>query len=692
MVANYEKCSTLREVIVQIYVIMSHTEIIGCNLSIAALLSPLTIIPSYHMDRFSESSQLPEFIMDREGRLLDADGFFVDDIRSLSQNPVCPSDPLRPLHRLPLRDIDRAARKLWIEKVILTLQEEIFSISDNEYSWKCSISPVYSCNGNIPHFLLKLKETGTVTVQAQKNSNTLAAFTELYDAIPASIIIVDAEMRLIGWNRYSRDTINGLSDNEMQGVNPLRRVHPDDLPEISRKLKNIINSDAEETGEFRMFHKDGPPYKWATFRGKKAVIENREYIVCVVTEMTEIRLAREKQKMLEEQLFQYQKMELLGQLAGGIAHDFNNTLSAIIGNTELLLDKLEPDSLFASGLGDIHKLALRSAELTRKLLAFARKQVTMPIVLRLGDAVSECIHLHRTLFDENVHIVFYPCREALTVKLDPVQLDQILTNLLINARDAISGDGTIRVECRHVHFDSTQCVNRHSGLQPGDYALLSVSDTGRGIDTATLPHIFEPFFTTKEIGKGTGMGLSTVYGIVMQNSGHIECRSEPGKGTTFDILLPTLPDTHQPDDVSPQTTECDRNCKKTIMVVEDEPYILKLISDILESQNFTVLTARDAEECLRYTADPDCRIDLVISDVVLPNMNGIEMSRLLQERNPEIKLLFMSAYAPDHICHYRKLKERVNFIQKPFGIDDFLSAISLVMNPESILVQEPQGQ
>jgi len=519
----------------------------------------------------------------------------------------------------------------------------------------------------------------------KKEYNTPKAIAELYDAIPASIIIVDAQMRLIGWNSFSRDSINGLSENEMPGINPLKRVHPDDLTEISRKVHNIIHLDAEESGEFRMFHKNGPPFKWAMFRGKRTVIEGQPCMVAVVTEISELKQAEEKQKKLQEQLQQYQKMELVGQLAGGIAHDFNNALAAILGNTELALKKLSPSSPVVENINDIHKLARRSAEMTRQLLAFARKQIALPKVLDINEAVSECFQLHRRLIGEHLHFEWHPYRKQLRVRLDPTQLEQILSNLIINARDAITGNGHIRIACDLVHFDHEECNTRCSGCQPGYYVEISVSDNGNGIEAKMLPHIYEPFFTTKEIGKGTGLGLSTVYGIVMQNKGHIECHSEPGIGTKFNIYLPLYSEEseNKPEPEAParhEKYEHHPKTKETVMVVEDEPYILKLIRDILEGHDFTVMTALDAEECLLIASEHDYRLDLVVTDVLLPAMNGIEMSRLLRQKNPSMKILFMSAHAPENLSHQRQLRDGVDFIQKPFGIADFIRAIENVLN------------
>jgi len=616
------------------------------------------------------------FIMDRVGRLLDSDNIFRDEPRTGTLKSA--------VGEKPKEFIDIETRKQKADIAASTGKPASFDSIQDKFVSQYTIYPVFSVDGNIAHFLLSVKKKSDTQDTAKKDYNTLDAIAELYDAIPASIIIVDAQMRLIGWNSFSRDAINGLSDNEMPGINPLKRVHPDDFTEISQKVHNIIHLNTEESAEFRMFHKNGPPYKWAMFRGKRTLIEGQPCMVAVVTEISELKQAEEKQNRLQEQLQQYQKMELVGQLARGIAHDFNNALAAILGNTELALKKLTPTSPVVENINDIHKLALRSAEMTRQLLAFARKQVALPKVLDMNEAVSECLQLHRRLLGEHLHFEWHPCRQHLLVRLDPTQLEQILSNLIINARDAITGNGQIRITCNQVHFDHKDHETRCSGCQPGDYVRLSVSDNGSGIEAKVLPHIYEPFFTTKEIGKGTGLGLSTVYGIVMQNKGHIECHSEPGTGTTFNIYLPLYQKdsekTEAPDEpFRQQEYKCSLKTKETIMVVEDEPYILKLIRDILEDHAFTVMTALDAEECLRIAGEHDYRIDLVVTDVLLPAMNGIEMSRMLRQQNPSMKILFMSAHAPENLSHQQQLMDGVDFIQKPFGIADFIRAIENVL-------------
>ncbi len=626
-------------------------------------------------DLFQDLTE-PLFIMDRDGLILNAEGSFAEKFAADSGNhksAVANDNPLR--SSLP----DVTIRKNMVEEVLRTGKPLNCEVFHDNVTLICTVYPVRSFGNSATHFLLTVQETDRKNSPERHVHNTLAAVKELYDAIPASILVVDANMRLVGWNRFSRDTINGRSDEEMSGVNPFNRVHPDDLFDLKNRLFfNVMNFNTEETAEFRMYHKDGPPYRWATLRAKKAIIEGQPCVVVVVTEITELKEAQVKQEKLQEQLLQYQKMELIGQLAGGIAHDFNNALAAIIGNTELVLKKLNHACSFTDNIYDIHKIATHSSRLIQQLLAFARKQVTLPKVIDMREAISECIPLHGRLIGENIQFEWHPDENGAPVLIDPIQLDQILSNLFINARDAIADSGKIVIECELVHVDDTDCSVSLAALSSGNYVKLSVSDTGSGIEANVLPHIYEPFFTTKEVGKGTGLGLSTVYGIVMQNNGHIECRTELGKGTTFEIYLPQHKSSR-----SNMASEADEhsmlNTKQRILVVEDEHFILKLIKDILENRQFTVLTARDAEEALLVAKKCASRIDLLVTDVVLPTMNGFELSTLLQRDNPDLRTLFMSAHALENITHEKKLEEGVDFIPKPFGINEFMQAINRVL-------------
>ncbi|NTW51508.1 MAG: response regulator [Chlorobiaceae bacterium] len=506
----------------------------------------------------------------------------------------------------------------------------------------------------------------------------LAAITSLYDAIPASILIIDPHERLMGWNLFSRDRVNARPESEMLGINPMDRVHPDDLPDLLKKGYNVLENDIEETAQFRMYHGDGPPYKWATMRAKKAVIDGQPYVVAVVTEITELKDAEAKQEQLQMQLRQHQKMQLIGQFAEGIAHDFNNILFGILGNTEILLDQINEASPLAEQINDIHQLATHSAKLTSQLLTFARKDLTYPEVIDLNKAISEFLPLHPLSIGNNVQIEFRACEIEPFTHMDRDQLDQILSNLIINARDAIAGSGNILIECDLVHFekeDGNKCL---SGISPGSYIKLSISDTGKGIETRIFPHIFEPFFTTKEIGKGTGLGLSTVYGIVMQNNGHIECRSKLGQGTTFDIYLP------QHREFEQKKTEAIEHIipkgKGMILVVSNDSCILNLIREILENRGFKVLIAHNAEESIVLAEIHKNLIDLLVTDVLLPTMNGVNLSSRLQENDPRLKVLFISGYVPENIVNARPTEEGLDIIQKPFSINEFIKAIDKLLN------------
>ncbi|HWR01032.1 MAG TPA: ATP-binding protein [Chlorobaculum sp.] len=508
-------------------------------------------------------------------------------------------------------------------------------------------------------------------------NKNLSSITSLFDAIPASILIIDPHERLMGWNRFSRDRINARPESEMLGINPMDRVHPDDLPDVLRKGYHVLENDCEETAQFRMYHGDGPPYKWATMRARKAVIDDQPYVVAVVTEITELKEAEAKQEQLQMQLRQCQKMQLIGQFAEGIAHDFNNILFGILGNTEILLDRIDETSPLAEQIHDIHQLASHSAKLTSQLLTFARKDLTYPEVIELNKAVSEFLPLHSYSIGNNIHFEFRACKIETFALIDRDQLDQILFNLIINARDAIAVSGKILIECDLVHFEKADCKKSLSSISPGNYIKLSISDTGKGIDARIFPHIFEPFFTTKEIGKGTGLGLSTVYGIVMQNKGYIECRSELGTGTTFDVYLPE----HRGVDQS--TSEADEQIitkgKGIILVVSNDSCILNLIKEILENRGFMVLGAHDAEESVALAEKYENQIDILVTDILLPTMNGANLSTLLQKDNPAMNILFISGYVPENMANTKPIEDGVDIIQKPFSINDFTRAIDKLL-------------
>ncbi|MEI8033409.1 MAG: GAF domain-containing protein [Chlorobiaceae bacterium] len=372
--------------------------------------------------------------------------------------------------------------------------------------------------------------------------------------------------------------------------------------------------------------------------------------------------AENEQKKIEEQFLHSQKMELVGQLAGGIAHDYNNMLAVILGHAEIGLQKA--DAAY-SDLDIIMKAATRSAEITRQLLTFARKQPVSPKVVNLNTIVGRIIPMLRRLLGERISIAWNPDPLNLCAKIDPTQVDQILVNLCVNARDAINDDGLIAIETSLHTVDHSTGAAPQPCTTPGEYIMLAVTDNGCGISQDTLPHIFEPFFTTKDVGKGTGLGLSTVYGIAKQNHGFVDCQSKPGANTTVRLFFPVFEE-NAGKTQKEQLSLPLHNCKETILIVDDEPSILSLCRAILENVGFLVITASSPDEAIRLTEEHKGSIELLLTDVVMPEANGVELSRKLQSIMPELKTLFMSGYAPDYIFQFEGISDSISLIQKPF--------------------------
>lgn len=386
------------------------------------------------------------------------------------------------------------------------------------------------------------------------------------------------------------------------------------------------------------------------------------------------------ERTLEGQLQQAQKMESVGRLAGGVAHDFNNMLSVIIGYVHMGLTELDPAQPLHHYLTEINKAANRSADLTRQLLAFARKQTVSPKVLDLNETVTGMLKMLHRLIGEDIDLIWQPEADLWQVEVDPSQIDQILANLCVNARDAISGVGKITIKAENCSITEAYriaCVN----IVPEDYVRITVSDDGCGMDTDTLDHIFEPFFTTKELGKGTGLGLSTVYGIVKQNNGFIDAGSKPGSGTTFTIYLRRCKGTaKQPP--TENTVKMGLCGKETILLVEDEQAILDMTAMILTKQGYTVLQANTPSDAVRQAREHSGNINLLITDVVMPEMNGLDLAKSLLSLYPQIKRLFMSGYTADIIARHGELEEGLHFLRKPFSLPDMAAKVREVLESD----------
>jgi len=392
-------------------------------------------------------------------------------------------------------------------------------------------------------------------------------------------------------------------------------------------------------------------------------------VVLVFRDQTEQRAAEAERERLQAQLHQAQKTESIGRLAGGVAHDFNNMLGVIIGYAEMALVRTDPSSSLRSDLEHILNAAAHSADVTRQLLAFARKQVISPRVLDLNETVERMLRMLRRLIGENIELAWLPAGGPCTVRMDPSQIDQILANLCVNARDAIADAGKVTIETGTATFDGAYCAD-HPGFTPGDYVLLAMSDDGCGMDPGTLENLFEPFFTTKDVGKGTGLGLATVHGIVRQNEGFINVYSEPGKGTTFRIYLPRHAGEAEEVPGEAATEPVPQGRGETVLLVEDEPAVLELARTLLDRLGYEVQTADAPGEALRLAGAHAGRFHLLITDVVMPGMNGRELARRLREMHPGIKVLFMSGYTADVIARQGVLDPDVEFVEKPFAIRD----------------------
>jgi two-component system cell cycle sensor histidine kinase/response regulator CckA len=367
----------------------------------------------------------------------------------------------------------------------------------------------------------------------------------------------------------------------------------------------------------------------------------------------------------EEQLRQSQKLEAIGQLAGGVAHDFNNLLTAINGYSSLALRRLGEDHPVSAYLVEIKGAGDRAANLTRQLLAFGRKQLLQPLAINLNDIVGDMIKLLKRLIGEDVQLITKPSANLKQIKADPGQLEQVLVNLVVNARDAMPRGGTVTIETANIKLDGAY-ASTHVGVIPGDYVMLAISDTGTGIDHDTQSRIFEPFFTTKEKGKGTGLGLSTVYGIIRQSGGNIWVYSELGKGTTFKVYLPQVEeDVTERED--PKDYAVMQRGSETVLLVEDEDMVRRLASALLAESGYVVLEANGGEQAISLCKEHKEPIDLLITDVVMPKISGKEVAEQLQRIHPETKVLFMSGYTDEAIVHHGIVDSNIAFIQKPFS-------------------------
>ncbi len=483
------------------------------------------------------------------------------------------------------------------------------------------------------------------------------------------------ELRLIAWNK-EHESLLGYTSDEMEG----RHVTDWHLPEAKEAVLNVIEvgmTKGSASIEASLLTKDGQSVPFI-LTGIKFEAHGRLYLMGIGIDIRERKHAEAQAEKLQAQLIQVQKMESVGRLAGGVAHDFNNMLGVILGHAEMAMTQLDPNQSVFADLEEIRKAASRSADLTRQLLAFARKQTITPKELDLNETIEGMLKMLRRLIGEDIDLVWMPGSGLWPVKLDPSQMDQILVNLCINARDAIAGVGKITVETDNSTLDDEFCAT-HTGCVAGEYVKISVSDSGCGMDKFMLSHIFEPFFTTKEVGAGTGLGLATVYGAIKQNNGYVDVYSEPKKGAVFTIYLPRFTDMGKFGSKE-RSAEPDVGGHQTILLVEDEPTILKMTTTMLQLLGYTVMAANNPGKAISLVENFAHEIHLLMTDVIMPEMNGRELAERLMTDRKGMKCLFMSGYTSDIIANKGVLVEGTHFIQKPFSKTELAIKIREVLN------------
>jgi two-component system, cell cycle sensor histidine kinase and response regulator CckA len=509
-------------------------------------------------------------------------------------------------------------------------------------------------------------------------------FMRFFDHTPMAIATVDRAGTVVRANARFAKLAQSLGLDGAANKSIFRAVNARDR----NLLVAAINQAAEGKGDIAPVEAmlDGAKERWGQFFVTAVGEDERETEAAIV-----YMLETTERRTLENQINQSQKMEMVGQLAGGIAHDFNNVLSAIMMANDFLLNAHKPTDPSFQDIMQIKQNATRAATLVRQLLAFSRKQTLRPQVLDLGDALSDLTMLLRRLIGEKVKFDPVHGRDLWPVKADVSQFEQVIVNLAVNARDAMPDGGKLTIKTANVPKEEAEKPS-YKGMPPADYVRIDVSDTGTGIPADIVDKIFEPFFSTKEVGKGTGLGLSTVYGIVKQTGGFIYVDSEPGKGTTFHIFLPRhYPEQEQPEShagngaaakaAAEPKPRADLTGQGTILLVEDEEGLRSLNARGLRSRGYTVIEASNGIEALEALEEKNGAIDLVVSDVVMPEMDGPTLLRAMRSRNPDLKVIFVSGYAEDAFAKSLEENEKFDFLAKPFALSALVTKVKETMAP-----------
>jgi signal transduction histidine kinase/CheY-like chemotaxis protein len=447
---------------------------------------------------------------------------------------------------------------------------------------------------------------------------------------------------------------------------------------VEHHLKRLSREDVPEIYSFRIIDRNGNT-KWLEISAVITTWENRPATLNFLTDITERKKAEESLREREKQFYQAQKMEAIGRLTAGIVHDFNNLLTAVIGFSDLLLMRIgNKDDISYKYLREIKEAGNRAASLINKLLAFSRRQIMQPQIINVNALVSDMENILKRVIGEDVSLAVNLEPNLGNVKADRTQIEQVIMNLAVNARDAMPDGGKLTIETKNVYLNNG-CVIDHVSVKPGYYVMLAITDNGIGMDKETQEHVFEPFFTTKAEGKGTGLGLSAVYGIVKQSGGYIWVDSEKGNGTTFRIYLPGVLEKAEIRQFHELTAK-KLTGNEIILLVEDDDFGREVTSTILKSLGYNIIEAKSGDEAISICMEQKIRpVDLLITDVIMPGINGRELFEKLSTKCPDLKVLYMSGYANNVIVHHGLLENGIHFIQKPFAMNDFARKVREVL-------------
>jgi PAS domain S-box-containing protein len=506
---------------------------------------------------------------------------------------------------------------------------------------------------------------------------SLELFRALVEASRDVVTIVDPDGTILYASPSSARTV-GYRPEDMVGRNAFLDIHTDDVSRVKNRLDEILSGISSTAPvSFRFRHRDG---SWKVF---EAVGTNRTKdpavggVVLSSRDVTRLRNVEESMLKLEEQFRQAQRMEAVGRLAGGVAHDFNNLLTAILGYTEILAGKIPAGSPLQDEVEEIRRAGESASELTRRLLAFSRKQLLEPKILNLNDVAASLRSILQRLIGENLTLVTNFERRLGNVRADALQIEQVILNLVVNAKDAMPDGGTVTIETRNVELDG-EYARQHINVEPGAYIQLAVSDTGIGMNAETAARVFEPFFTTKEPGKGTGMGLATVYGIVKQSGGAIWVYSEPGRGTTFKVYLPRVEGAAESIRRGPAPPP--RRGTETVLLVEDDPSVRALTRRILGLHGYRVIESAGAADALDLAQTHSGTIHLLLTDVVMPEISGSDLAARIHKTRPLTRVLYMSGYTDDAAVQLGLIARTGSFLQKPFTPTSLIAKIREVLD------------